>query len=197
MQSCSQNSLPTYDLGSLFSADAPYLLSCLLPFFRCWLPPSMAVCTGNTPTLSKGHTAKPQLVLGDFSLSCTHVFHFTHTVSCDKLFVNFNIRICLTLKKAFENLSPPQKNSKPRRFFCEIAFSFLFNVIQYVIQDPKSCQFLCYDNLLKHPILFCFFPSCCHSHSSLSQKKMSEYINYNLLDLHIVNAIEKIKSLGK
>lgn len=26
---------------------------------------------------------------------------------------------------------------------------------------------------------------------------MAEYINYNLLDLHIVNAIEKIKSLGK
>lgn len=151
---------------------------------------------GWTPTLSEGHTAKPQLVLGDFILSCTHVFHFTHTVACDKLFVNFNIQIC-NIKKAFENLSPPQKISKPRQVFCEIAFSFPFSVIQYVIQEPKSCQVLRYDNLLKYPILFCFFPSCCHSHSSLSQKKMSEYINYNLLDLHIVNAIEKIKSLGK
>lgn len=63
--------------------------------------------------------------------------------------------------------------------------------------SPKVVSFYVMIIFSSIPFYSAFFPSCCHSHSSLSQKKMSEYINYNLLDLHIVNAIEEIKSLGK
>lgn len=126
-----------------------------------------------------------------------HARSALHTLwTCDKHFVNFKIQVFLILKRLLKVFLLLKKTSQP--FFLLLNSFFLtFQCNTMLFRSQRVVRF--YVMIIFSSIQFysAFFPSCCHSHSGLSQKKMSEYINYNLLDLHRVNVIEEIKSLGK
>lgn len=112
-------------------ADAPYLLCCLPPVRRWWLPPSPAATHREH---RDRHTTKPRLLPGGFILSRTHAFHFALTAACDKLFVNFNIQICLILKRLLQ-IFPLL-----RKFLSHGLFFFVWNSFFL----PFQCNTICY-----------------------------------------------------